>query len=156
MVAQELRDQIREAFPAAPFYGPITPCDCEECLDIREGLRHKQWDQVSAAFLDFTCSPTLLTPEAFHAFLPAYLLRALDDLSGRTVVLEFTVYSLCPDDDEEDCWEAHAQSLLPRVSLMSPSQTQAIRSFLLFVQEYADDRGGLRAFITRGLKTTWG
>ena len=30
--------------------------------------------------LDFTCSPTLLTPEAFNAFLPAYLLRALYDL----------------------------------------------------------------------------
>src|ERR1700730_2045732 len=102
MTAQQLRDQIRLAFPATQFYGPITSCDCEECTDIREELRHKRWDEISIAFLDRTCSPTLLTPEAFNAFLPAYLLRALDDLSEYSVVVEFTVYSLCPNDPDED------------------------------------------------------
>ena len=82
MDAQKVRNQIREAFPATQFDGPITSCDCEECTHIREELRHTRWDEISTAFLDLTCSPTLLTPEAFHAFLPAYLLRALDDLGS--------------------------------------------------------------------------
>jgi len=92
MTDQQLRDQIREAFPAARFDGSITSCDCDECTAIRRELGHKRWDEISTAFLDSTCSPTLLTPEAFHAFLPAYLLRALDDLSRHAIVLEFTVY----------------------------------------------------------------
>jgi hypothetical protein len=91
MTAPELRDQIRQAFPATPFDRPITICDCDECMDFRMELPHKRWDEISTAFLDFTCSPVLPTPEAFTAFLPAYLLRALDDLSQGIVVTEFTV-----------------------------------------------------------------
>lgn len=89
-----LRDQIRLAFPVAPFDGPITVCDCEECMEISNALRGKCWDEVSAEFLHLSCSPVLLTAEAFCAFLPAYLLRALEDIERRTVVLEFTVCSL--------------------------------------------------------------
>jgi hypothetical protein len=161
MVAHDLRNQIREAFPATQFYGPITSCKCDECMSIREGLQRKQWDQVPTAFLDSTCSPTLLTPEAFQAFLPAYLLRSLDDLSLHSVVLEFTVYSLCPDDHQENGHEAQSdrphgyRRLVQRASLMSPAQTQAIRSFLLFVQENAADREWFRPFITRALQTFW-
>ncbi len=159
MVADELRDQIREAFPATPFYGPITSCDCEECVDIREGLRYKQWDQVSEAFLDFTCSPVLLTPEAFHAFLPAYLLRGLDDLTGRTVVLEFTVYSLCPDDDEEEDeydQERHRQYLRERAILMSPHRLRRSgHSTVCAGKGLAETGEWLQPFVTRGLEGVW-
>jgi hypothetical protein len=68
MDAEQLRSQIRQAFPVSEFYGPITSCDCEECTEIRDVLRHKKWDRISAAFLDYICSPMLLTPEAFQAF----------------------------------------------------------------------------------------
>src|SRR6202012_3055377 len=73
---RELRDQIRLAFPAARFYGSITPCDCEECTDIRKELMHKRWEEVSVALLDRICNPVLLTPEAGQAVPPAYLRRA--------------------------------------------------------------------------------
>jgi hypothetical protein len=157
MAAQKLRDQIREAFPATQFYGPITCCDCEECTSIREELRHKGWDEISTAFLDFTCSPTLLTPEAFGAFLPAYLLRALDDLGRHSVVVEFTVYSLCPNQPEENGKEDRVGvgRLLQRARLMSPLQIQAIRAFLMFVQENAGDAEWFRPFITDALEKVW-
>jgi hypothetical protein len=87
------------------------------------------------------------------------LLRALDDLSGRGVVLEFTVYSLCPYDDEdgqdEETVRRHEADLLDRASLMSPAQIQAIRSFLLFVKENADDRRDLRPYLARALENVW-
>jgi hypothetical protein len=102
MVAQDLQNQIREAFPPTHFEGPVTACDCEECREIREALRNKRWDQVPADFFDLTCSPTLLTPEAFHAFLPAYLLRAINDLNTPSILVEFSVYSLSPGGDEDD------------------------------------------------------
>jgi len=94
---EQLREQIPEAFPPARFHGSITTCDCEECLDLRKALSGQRWDEVPTAFLDFTCSPALLDAEAFQAFLPAYMLRGLDDLKRERVVLEFTVYSLCPE-----------------------------------------------------------
>jgi|HubBroStandDraft_1064217.scaffolds.fasta_scaffold53384_3 hypothetical protein len=154
MADEQLRNQIRQAFPPAQFYGPITPCDCEECTDIRDGLRHKRWDEISTQFLDFTCSPVLLTPEAFHAFLPAYLLRGLDDLGGDTVVREFTVYSLCPNGSEEQSHEYQNQ-LLQVASFMSPLQIQAGRAFLVFVQENAAHGKWFRPFVARALDGIW-
>jgi hypothetical protein len=152
MSAQQVKDQIREAFPATRFDGPITACDCEECTHIREELRHKRWDEISTGFLDSTCSPMLLTPEAFRAFLPAYLLRALDDLSWHSVVVHFTVHSLCPDRSNQN---GQGERLSQRARLMDSSQTEAIREFLLFVQENAGDAEWLRPFITGALEEVW-
>jgi hypothetical protein len=71
MSVQGLKDQIRQAFPAREYFGQITSCDCEECAEIREELRNKRWNEVPNEFLDRTCSPALLTPEASNVFLPA-------------------------------------------------------------------------------------
>jgi hypothetical protein len=161
MTLQELRDQIREAFPAARFYGPITPCDCEECTDIREGLRHKRWDEIPTAFLDSTCSPTLLTPEAFTAFIPAYLLRALDNYLDRySVIVEFTVYSLCSNPakngaEDESGYAKEVSGRLERARLMNPLQIQVIREFLVFVQKNAGNAEWFRPFITDALEKVW-
>jgi hypothetical protein len=161
MSSKEVRDQIRLAFPATEYSGPITNCDCDECTHLREELGHKSWDQVSAAFLDLTCSPVLLTQEAFAAFLPAYMLRALDDLSRQSVVLEFTVYSLCPgipeagDEQAESNSERQLRRLLDRAWLMDRNQIQAIRSFLEFVQQNARAAEWFRPFIAGGLERVW-
>jgi hypothetical protein len=148
--ADELRGQIRDAFPAETFGGAITECDCEECLDIRAGLRNKRWDEIPAAFLDFTCSPTLLEAEAYRAFLPAYMLRALDNLSEDSVVTEFTVYSLCPHENHyKGPW------LQERVRLMNPYQIEAIRAFLLFAQEHSEEGDWFRPMVARALEEVW-
>ena len=85
------------------------------------GLRYKRWDEISTEFLDYTCSPCLLAPEAYAAFVPAYLLHALDDLEARhSVVVELTVYSLCPEAERSN-------RVSRKVGLMTPAQIQAIR-----------------------------
>lgn len=160
MTAQELRDQIRQAFPAAPFDGSITICDCDECTHLRKELTHKRWDEISNAFLDLTCSPVLLTPEAFNAFLPAYMLRALDDLSPFAVVAEFTVYSLCPNYPEENGEEGSSneykvKELIKCASLLNSSQIQAIRAFLVFVNENSGEGEDFQPIITSALETIW-
>jgi hypothetical protein len=156
MLDQELsalREQIRSAFPPAPFYGPVTDCNCAECADIATELQRQRWDDVPAKFIDFTCSPVLLGPAAFQAFLPAYLLRALDDLSQHSVVVEFTVYCLCPDVGDEtevdrDFQQAKLNLLRERAAKMTPAQTEAIRSFLKFVKDNAGDGEWLGRFIS--------
>src|SRR5438445_124700 len=101
MNAQQLTQDIRSAFDPVVSTGPITSCNCDECLAIQRELENKRWDEVPNEFVDFTLSPTLLSPRAFVAFLPAYLLRALNDLSRRGRVLEFTISCLSPTDSEE-------------------------------------------------------
>ena len=102
----------------------------------------------------------LLTPEAFTAFLPAYMLRALDDLSPHAVVAEFTVYGLCPSDLEENGEENSSNeykvnNLLQCAGLMTPEQIQAIREFLVFMQENAGDGRWFRPMITSSLEKVW-
>jgi hypothetical protein len=136
------------------FYGPITSCGCEECTHISEELRHKRWDEISPAFLNFTCSPTLLTPKAFNAFLPAYLLLALNGFSRHSVAGDFTVYSLCPNDGDDN-GQQHLGWIVQRAQLMSPAQIQVIRAFLTFVQENAGSGEWFRRFITNILEKVW-
>jgi hypothetical protein len=152
-----IRDQIRGAFPSTQYHGPITACDWDECKEIREALWHKRWDEVPTSLIDLACSPTLLTPEAFRAFLPAYMLRALDNLMDERVVLEFTVYSLCPDPepDNEIAREVKVTRLGERAKLMTPAQVEAIRSFLAFVAATAENREWFRPIVGAALDSIW-
>jgi hypothetical protein len=114
MDAEELRNQIRQAFPATPFDGPTTPYDSytkEEYAYFQEELQHRRWDEVSTAFLDATGDAVLLTPEAFHAFLPAYLFR---NLSPHSQVAELTVYTLCQIEGEDLIHQRSVNRLLER------------------------------------------
>jgi len=98
-----------------------------------------------------------LTPEAFHAFVAAYMIRGLDDLIGERAVLEFTVYSLCPDPepDDEIANEKKRTWLRERASLMTPEQVQAVRCFLTFVAANAKNREWFCAIIDSALETIW-
>jgi hypothetical protein len=130
---------------------------CDECKEIRKELWHKRWDEISTAFIDLTCSPNLVTPEAFHAFVAAYMLRGLDDLIGDCVVLEFTVCALCPDAEPDDEAAKHVKEtrLRQRAKLMTPAQVQAIRSFLIFVVANAKNREWFRPIVDTALETIW-
>lgn len=66
----------------------------------------------------------LLTPEALHFFLPAFLLYALDNWQSE--VWHFTVYSLAPGKEKEDdlaWWQR-------RFSLFTPEQKEVLFAFL--------------------------
>jgi len=154
---EQLREEIRQAFPPSVFEGPATDCKCEECAEISNTLAHKRWDEVPHSFLDFTCSPTLFTPQAFAAFLPAYLLRALDDLEGSTVVLEFTTYSLSPYDSDGDVEQQkrNIERLLMRARVMTAAQISAVRDFLRFVSLNAKDADWFQPFVQTALDEGW-
>ena|ERR1041385_1161273 len=143
MTADQVRDQIREAFPPAAFYGTITSCTCEECRDFDQNLRHKRWDEVPVEYIDFTCSPTLLTPEAFAAFLAACLMRAMDNMTNKSTV--------CPNPEEEE----QRAYRLERVRVMNPDQIQAVRSFLQYVANNAENADWFQDFIQPALATIW-
>jgi hypothetical protein len=79
-VEEELRRTIIAAFSAERFWGGVTQCLCEECRAISRQLRGRTGNELPDRFLDETCSPTLLDSRAMAVFLPAWLLRELDQL----------------------------------------------------------------------------
>jgi hypothetical protein len=63
--------------------GVIAPHDCDECYALRAQLTGRVWDSIPAAFLDSNDGALpLLSQDAYVAFLPAWLMRAVRDPSG--------------------------------------------------------------------------
>ena len=80
--SKKVWEQIASVFPPILPSQPITTCDCEECLDVRGNLGHLPWkDILPPAVEKHFGSLPLLTDDAFQALLPAFLFRALDDIS---------------------------------------------------------------------------
>jgi hypothetical protein len=101
---EQLREQIREAFPPTRFHGSVTNLRLRECLDLRKALGGQRKDEVPTAFPD--------------------LLRGLDDLNDQRVVLEFTVYCLCPSTINGKPDLSGRRYLEERAAVMTPAQVQ--------------------------------
>jgi hypothetical protein len=79
----ELLDSLQRAFPQRAVVGPIAPHDCDECAGIRAELTGKPWGEVESGFVDQSADILpLLCPEAYAAYLPAWLRRAVVDPDG--------------------------------------------------------------------------
>jgi hypothetical protein len=145
----EIREKIRAAFPALRFLGTISNCPCDECEELRIELRGKAWDEVPTSFIDWTCSPTLLTPEAFCAFLPAYMLRGLDDPTAKRPVADFTLYCLVPTSD------AGAERAPQRAALMTQDQRKAVRAYIEYLRDNGGCAGSFEQEIQQALDSLW-
>jgi hypothetical protein len=101
----EVRRQIRSAFPAEPFYVAVTGgCPCDECAELTKSLCRQKWDALDNETMDaqFGSLP-LLSPEAFSTFLPAWLMRSLDDLDAEEQKSrEWTLYAVALYHGEEE------------------------------------------------------
>jgi hypothetical protein len=79
--AMTTRELIESAFAEVPYPGDDNIADhqdCLECDDVRAFFRGKSWRDLKLPELRGLPLP-LLTPEAFHYFLPGYMLACLDD-----------------------------------------------------------------------------
>jgi hypothetical protein len=92
-----------DAFPPQPFYGLVSTHDeCGEGIALRRELPGKRWDEVPVAFVDNnSLSLPLLEVGALMAYLPAWLRRSVEKFDQDNLVLEFTVYFLCPGSSGE-------------------------------------------------------
>ncbi len=144
-----LRDKIRKAFPPVQFCGQVTDCACEECVSIRHDFGGKAWDEIPTTLVDENISPVLLTPEACRAFLPAFMLRGLDDpMAEERPVADHTLYSLVPEENE------NPDRTGKRAAIMNVEQRAAVHSYI----EYLLDSGHYDLFeedIRRALSTIW-
>lgn len=102
-----LREMVRRAFPADPYFGNVTNYDkdlqqeltekneaLDEDQDLYRMLRGRGWTEIPKYFLySHPDGYVLLSEDAFSAFLPAWLLRALDNVEAEDEVRNFLVYA---------------------------------------------------------------
>jgi hypothetical protein len=146
-----LRQKILEAFPKIDPPGPenITSHPCKECDGVRNDFRGVHWWAAGDALIDENFDNlALFTPEAYHYFLPAFLLRALNAFDPDNLVLQFCIYSLSPTKTPiDDPWYR------ARLNQFTPAQSSVIVKFLECVLEdegfnnhHRDAERGLRKF----------
>ncbi|HEX3747060.1 MAG TPA: DUF6714 family protein [Bryobacteraceae bacterium] len=141
--ATDLRAAITLAFPPVLFPGAVTPADEEkwaeeldEDLDLRDSLRGRSWPQVTSELIDRHAGGlALLTPEAFAAFLPAWLTRSLDQPSLENDVREFTVYTFCRfrQNEEPELTRVMDEHYSRRLRQLTAVQLAVVKEFLNWV-----------------------
>jgi hypothetical protein len=142
--AATLQKTIILAFPPTTFRGGITPADGEawaaeidDDLDLRDKLSNRAWNEVTAEVIGMHAADLpLLTPEAFAAFLPAWLMHSLEDLSGDNKVRDFTVQEFCRHDAHPTLQE-HQRI---RHALLNAEQRKAVVDFLVLVSNRERDQ----------------
>jgi hypothetical protein len=126
-----------QAFPPQPFYGLVsTHNECDKGIALRRELPGKRWDEVPGTFVDDnSLSLALLEERALVAFLPAWLLRSMEKFDDDNLVLEFTVYFLCPGSSGE-YWDD--ERLAKLIEPFDIAQRTLVGDFLRAILETSD------------------
>jgi hypothetical protein len=126
---REAGRRIREAFASVeqPRNRNITSHRCEECDELRDTFSGLKWDAIDPVIIDSNFGQlSLFSPQAYQYFLPAYLLRCLDNFDPSNMVCEFTIYSLSPTRGRDADSRRHSE----RLKEFTETQKDAIMSFL--------------------------
>ena len=85
---KNLRQEILDAFEnVAPPKDGIIQHECDDCFAMRDSFIGNDWKTLESKTIeDNSGSLLLLTPDAFHYFLPAYLIHSLENLSANNPV----------------------------------------------------------------------
>ena len=103
---------------------------------MRRELPGKRWDEVPSAFVyDNSLSLALLEERALVAFLPAWLLCSVEKFNDDNLVLEFTVYFLCPGSWGED---SNEERLAKLVEPFDTAQRTLVGDFLQAILQRSD------------------
>lgn len=109
--------ELLRSFPQRLVSGVIAPHECEECLSLREHLAHRTWSEVSDEFAEQYCgSLPLLSPDAYNAYLPAWLWTALHRPDG--IVAGIILINLADEPPMEHFTQAQVRALIRTARLL--------------------------------------
>jgi hypothetical protein len=84
MRGKEVVEKLIGVFRQRMVEGPVAPHDCPECLELRTRLGGIAWLDVPAEFIrEHPDILPLLSPEAYLAFLPAWLCQGVREPEGE-------------------------------------------------------------------------
>lgn len=129
------RELIEEPFSDVPYPGDDNITNhpgCLECEEIREYFRGKSWRDLESLDLYPYQALSLFTPEAFHYFLPGYMLATLNANGPALDMVAYGVISLGGYRGQADASiEKHAIS---RLCLFTKEQREVIAEYLRFIK----------------------
>ena len=129
-----LRADVLRTFGTAtrPPEFQIAPHECEECQQLSADLAGVEWTAMPDALIEGNPSGlSLLSPEAYAYFLPAYVLYALDHFTSESLAAEMTVYGLAynePANEDMADWQRE------RLKFITAEQLDVLQRFLQLVQ----------------------
>lgn len=157
-----LRERIIKAFANVPYpKESLAPHECDECREIREIFAGQKWNAVPSGILaDYHDALPLFSPEAFHYFLPAYLIHSVDNFGENyDTTCQFTIYALTPNSKNIKTGLGHWRE---RFAHFSAEQMDCIYEFLdlvridenfeNFVREVSAGRQNLKEFVDPNLE----
>ena len=132
MMVMALKEKIEEAFAGVPqpddAYITRCPYNCAECARVAAFFKGKAWKELTVAELKaHHVALTLFTPEAFHYYLPAFMLTSIGayekgDLIPDAIRFHFE-------------YTAEAQGhFVVRMSKFSPAQRKAIIDYFIHME----------------------
>lgn len=125
-----LKQKIIEVFDDVPFPALIAPHECDECFELEETFNGKDWRTIEPEILEGNfANLSLFSSEAFHYFLPAYLVYSLNNFNDN-LVCEFTIYALTPEE---------IQFVQYKFKNFNRKQLEVIYAFLDLVKAKKDD-----------------
>lgn len=96
----ELKEKIIKVFDEVSIpKGSVAEHKCEECSEMREVFTGKEWRTLTPEILEANYDKLpLFSHEAYHCFLPAYLIHSLENFRDNSnldgdLVWEFTGYN---------------------------------------------------------------
>jgi hypothetical protein len=142
-----IRESIESAFRDVPYPGDdnITRCthaDCLECAEVAEHFRGMTWHgHTMQSLWRVRDTIPLLTPEALHYFLPAFMLAILDtpqdaDITPISIIGQFTPPAQSADERQRAYFDT-------RLAQFTPAQRQAIADFLREIARVDPDETGI-------------
>lgn len=122
---------IEQAFADTVYPGDdklINGCHCEECAGIAEAFIGKRWLSLTdVKFLRrYESALTLMYPEAFRYYMPAFMRAAVVDPKTADVIPHGLEFNLMPHHS------ASSEKFIARISGFTPQQKQAIKAYLKF------------------------
>jgi len=130
-------DQAFEGLPI-PAEADIVPKASRENLEyeqIRAKFKNRHWHDLSTDDLrNEADSLTLLSPEGFRFFLPAFIRATLLDYNTADLIPDVIVWKFIPSPDA-------AQNVYykDRLKILTAEQKQAVRDFISFLREAHPD-----------------
>lgn len=127
-----LKETIKAAFAPVPYPGDtnITRCPyhCKPCEEIADYFKGKGWEGHSVEDLrDHHTALSLFTPEAFHYFLPAFMLASVESYDNTDILPDSIRFHF------EFSLE-HRDHFLVRLTKFSDEQRKVIVEFLRFME----------------------
>ena len=126
MEITQFREKLEEAFADAPYPGDdnLTECPCPECQEIAEYFRGKTWRGHTVRNLRYhEAALNLLTAEAVHYFLPAFVLAELEDPEEADVIYDGLIFIFTPSGSSRQ---------KENIKLLSKAQSEVMIDYLRY------------------------